>query len=61
MPVALSGPGIPEVQHFAPAGILPAIWEQRRDLERLFPQGLDMIFASASTIAALPRTSRVEF
>ncbi len=59
-PVALSGPGIAERRTFGPAGLPRDFWRQRRALEVLFPQGLDLIFTLGARLAAVPRSTRVE-
>lgn len=59
--VRLSGPGIREGRTFAPKGILPTLWNRRREMEAVFPLGLDLIFAANSGIAAVPRSSNVTF
>ena len=58
--VVLSGPGIESTAAFD-AGPLPAgFWDQVKANRDLFPRGVDLIFATADRIAALPRSIRVE-
>ena len=59
--VALSGPGIEERRDFRPAGVAEGFWKQRRELEPLFPQGVDLVFASGASLAAVPRSTQVRF
>ena len=59
--VTLSGPGIKDHRTFGPRGLSIGFWKQRRELEVLFPEGLDLIFSSDNSLAALPRSTRVEF
>ena len=56
----LRGPGIPEVKTFAPFGLPGAFRNWRRDNQTLFPRGVDVIFTCGSSLAALPRSTRVE-
>lgn len=58
--VMLSGPGIEHKTAFD-AGPLPTgFWEQVRANGTLFPRGVDLVFAAADRLAALPRSIRVE-
>ena len=59
--VTLNGPGIKDHRTFGPIGLSIGFWKQRRELEVLFPEGLDLIFSSDNSLAALPRSTRVEF
>ena len=59
-PWELSGPGIRTRQSFAPAGLPPAFAEWLRANHSLFPRGVDLIFTSGSSLAALPRSSQLE-
>ena len=57
--VTLRGPGIRDRRTFRPAGVARAFWEQRRQIEALFPQGIDLLFASGATLAAVPRSTQI--
>ena len=58
--VMLSGPGIEDNAAFDAGPLLPGFWDQVKANRALFPRGVDLIFAAADRIAALPRSSRVE-
>ncbi|MCY4592748.1 MAG: phosphonate C-P lyase system protein PhnH [Alphaproteobacteria bacterium] len=57
MPVTVTGPGIPGERSFGPEDVTRDFWHQRRALEDLFPQGLDLVFTSGVGLAALPRST----
>ena len=59
--VTLRGPGIEDCRDFRAAGVGEGFWKQRRDLEALFPQGVDLVFASGARLAAVPRSTHVRF
>ena len=58
--VSISGPGIREKATLNIAGVGDGFWEQRADLESLYPRGVDIIFTCGSDLIGLPRSSRVE-
>jgi alpha-D-ribose 1-methylphosphonate 5-triphosphate synthase subunit PhnH len=58
--VRLSGPGIEREHSFAVRGLAPIFWAQWRVNTALFPMGVDVVFASPGTIAALPRSIKAE-
>lgn len=58
--IRLSGPGIELMHQFDAAGIDGAFWHERIRLRELFPRGIDLVFAEASRIAVVPRSTRVE-
>ena len=58
--VALSGPGIRDQRDFRANGTAEGFWQQRREIEALFPLGIDLVFASGESLAAVPRSTRVE-
>ncbi len=58
--VALRGPGIENCRTFRAAGVADGFWKQRRKMEALFPQGVDLVFASGARLAAVPRSTQVE-
>lgn len=60
-PVALSGPGIPQPLRFGVAGLGPAFWTALAENHEGFPVGIDVIFISKSSIAALPRSTSIAF
>ncbi|CAN5166627.1 phosphonate C-P lyase system protein PhnH [soil metagenome] len=55
----LSGPGIETVQLFAPHGADLAFWHWMQRNHQRFPLGIDVIFASTNTVAAIPRSTRI--
>jgi len=57
---SLKGPGIRESRSFAPAGLPAPFRGWLEENHRLFPRGVDVIFTSGSSLAALPRSSRLE-
>ena len=59
--VTLRGPGIEDCREFRAAGIAGGFWTRRREMEALFPQGVDLVFASGARLAAVPRSTEVRF
>ncbi len=59
--IALGGPGIEDCRDFRAAGVAEGFWKQRRELESLFPQGVDLVFAAGASLAAVPRSTQVRF
>jgi len=59
--LTLRGPGIDGVARFAAGGVGADFWRQRQELRPLFPLGIDLILTCGRQIAALPRTTSVEF
>ena len=60
IPLTLTGPGI-EFTHTLSPNPLPhslLVWAQAN--QRLFPCGVDIVFATPSSLAALPRTTMIE-
>ncbi|MEQ8443407.1 MAG: phosphonate C-P lyase system protein PhnH [Alphaproteobacteria bacterium] len=55
----LSGPGVDGTADLAPAGLDSAAWDALADNARLFPLGFDTIFVSDSSVASLPRSTRI--
>lgn len=51
------GPGIEHEQRLAIEGLPASFWQQRAALTSRSPLGLDMYFADATRVAALPRTT----
>jgi alpha-D-ribose 1-methylphosphonate 5-triphosphate synthase subunit PhnH len=56
----LRGPGISGVRRLEIAEIPDDFWRTRREIESLFPRGADLIFATGRTLAAVPRSTRLE-
>jgi alpha-D-ribose 1-methylphosphonate 5-triphosphate synthase subunit PhnH len=56
-PHLVSGPGIAAPFAFAPRGLPPAFWQQRRDMQAEFPLGVDCLLFDRDGVAALPRTT----
>lgn len=58
--VVLAGPGIRSRVRIDVLGLSPDFWDEWSENARLFPQGVDVIFAAGTRLAALPRTTQVE-
>ena len=58
-PWRLEGPGIRDHAVLAVAGIPPVFTDWVRANHDLFPRGVDLVFASGTRIAALPRSTRL--
>ncbi|MFA7429544.1 MAG: phosphonate C-P lyase system protein PhnH [Rhodospirillaceae bacterium] len=56
----LTGPGIKTTTRLSVDGLPDAFWTAWRDNHALFPQGVDVIFATPTCLCGLPRTTRVE-
>jgi alpha-D-ribose 1-methylphosphonate 5-triphosphate synthase subunit PhnH len=56
----LTGPGIAGEDRLSVGGLPDRFWTELRQNHARFPRGVDMILASAGSVAALPRTTRVE-
>lgn len=56
----LSGPGIASQARLLVDGLDPAFAGQWQSNTARYPLGVDVIFAAADTVAALPRTTRLE-
>jgi len=54
-----SGPGIDRPRAFDLADAHPDLWPRIARNQALFPRGLDWIFAGATDIAALPRSTEI--
>ena len=59
--VKLSGPGLREPMYLDAAGISADYWHDLQASRVRFPLGVDIIFTCGEHIAALPRTTRVEW
>lgn len=58
--VTLTGPGIRGRARLDVRGLRADFWDEWRENTQRFPQGVDVIFAAGTRVAALPRTARVE-
>lgn len=58
--LTLIGPGIEDTARLSVDGLPSSFRVERIAMEALFPLGLDIIFAADRTMAALPRTTRIE-
>jgi alpha-D-ribose 1-methylphosphonate 5-triphosphate synthase subunit PhnH len=56
----LVGPGIDGEARLAASGVPAAFWDDLRRNHALFPRGLDVVLTSGRSMAALPRTTRVD-
>ncbi len=56
----LRGAGIATARDLAVAGLSAAFWQWRRDLQAELPRGVDLVLASGATLAAIPRSTRIE-
>ena len=56
----LSGPGIPHTQSLQVGGVAAAVWARRREEQARYPLGVDLLLCSGSTLAGLPRSTRIE-
>lgn len=57
--VVLSGPGIKTTTRFGAAPLPENFWPMMRLNAALYPRGVDVIFCSATELAALPRSTRI--
>ncbi|MEP3245678.1 MAG: phosphonate C-P lyase system protein PhnH [Sneathiella sp.] len=58
--MTLTGPGIQSKATLSPNPIPDVLVHWAQANQRLFPCGVDLIFAASSSLAALPRTTRIE-
>ena len=56
----LSGPGIPHTQLLQVDGVSAAVWNRRRAEQVRYPLGVDLLLCCGSTLAGLPRSTRIE-
>lgn len=61
LPLTLSGPGIEDTTSFAPSGLEYTFWTWFSSKSVHFPRGLDIILASGEQLAAITRSTKVEF
>jgi alpha-D-ribose 1-methylphosphonate 5-triphosphate synthase subunit PhnH len=59
--VRLTGPGIESARFLNIPECPEMFWQQRQDLRHVFPQGVDIVFTCGDRLAALPRSTKVEF
>jgi alpha-D-ribose 1-methylphosphonate 5-triphosphate synthase subunit PhnH len=55
----LSGPGIPHTQSLQVEGVSASIWTRRREEQARYPLGVDLLLCCGSTLAGLPRSTRI--
>ncbi|MEQ8194635.1 MAG: phosphonate C-P lyase system protein PhnH [Rhodospirillales bacterium] len=58
--IRLTGPGIESARYLDIEGLPQTVWQQRRDLKYVFPQGIDIVFTCRDRLAAVPRSTHVE-
>lgn len=56
----LRGPGIAERANLAVDGLPTDFWDTRKEMEILFPRGLDILFVEGVHLVALPRSTLLE-
>lgn len=56
----LTGPGIKKTQTFSTNPVPSNLWVQMQDNARRFPCGVDLLFASDTEIAGLPRSTKIK-
>ncbi|SHE94981.1 alpha-D-ribose 1-methylphosphonate 5-triphosphate synthase subunit PhnH [Desulfacinum infernum DSM 9756] len=56
---ALSGPGIRKEAFLKVTGVPESFWLWRRSLENRYPLGVDLILTCGTSLAAIPRTTRM--
>jgi alpha-D-ribose 1-methylphosphonate 5-triphosphate synthase subunit PhnH len=57
----LHGPGIRQNARFTARGLSEKFWIERWQMQARFPRGIDIVFTAGRMLAALPRTTKVEF
>jgi alpha-D-ribose 1-methylphosphonate 5-triphosphate synthase subunit PhnH len=55
----LRGPGIRDEIRLGVIGVPGRFWTERAALAELFPRGLDILFVTGDTLAALPRSTHI--
>ena len=58
--IRLTGPGIETFSTLNVEGLTKHFWQARQSQFNMFPLGVDIIFTYENTLAALPRTTKVE-
>jgi alpha-D-ribose 1-methylphosphonate 5-triphosphate synthase subunit PhnH len=56
-----TGPGIRDVHTLMVGGLTPAFWRAREELAPLFPRGIDLVLCCGDRLAALPRTTQLQW
>ena len=56
----LRGAGIADARDLAVAGLSSAFWQWRAALRSELPRGIDVVLVCGTTVAAIPRSTRVE-
>ncbi len=59
--IRLEGPGIRETGCLRISGLPGRFWQWRKDMQRGFPLGIDLIFVSGKCLVALPRSIEIDF
>lgn len=54
--IVLSGPGIDGISAIENPGLPEEFWQQRAELEPLYPCGVDIILTAARSLACIPRS-----
>lgn len=57
--LTLTGPGIETPQRMGLCGLSPAFWQQRIDMQREFPRGVDLLLVCGSQLIGVPRSTRI--
>ena len=57
--LALQGPGIETTQMLVVHGLDDAFWHWRQALATAMPRGIDLVLVHGTTLAAIPRSSRL--
>jgi alpha-D-ribose 1-methylphosphonate 5-triphosphate synthase subunit PhnH len=55
----LRGPGIRDDAQLGVAGLPARFWAERSALSALFPRGIDVLFVTGDSLAAVPRSTRI--
>ena len=58
--IRLTGPGIDTFSTLKVEGLTKRFWQDRQSQFDMFPLGIDIIFTYENSLAALPRTTKVE-
>ena len=58
--LTLRGPGIASTQPLAVGGLPAGFWAWREALRAVLPRGVDLVLIQGTTLAAIPRSSRLE-
>ena len=58
--LVLRGPGIETTRTLVVHGLGEAFWQWRQELSLALPRGVDLLLIRGTTLAAIPRSSRIE-